>query len=309
MSTRSQIVLVTGATSGIGRHAALELARKGHRVFASGRRVALLDELHDEAKREGLTVDTVVIDVTDAASIESARAEIDARTDGHGVDVLINNAGFGTAGPLAETSDADLRRQYETNVFGLMAVTRAFLPAMMDRRAGKVINVSSVGGLLTLPFFGAYNSTKYAVESLSDALRVELRPFGIRVVLIEPGIIRTNFTATSLDEVAHHGGAGSRYTAAVDRFRRLADRSDRFAVSPRSVVRAMERAIRRRRPAARYIAPFRTRLFLGLYRILPTAWTDALFRRIYGITRANLVEVPAAPVVTDAHADAARRAA
>ena len=102
--------------------------------------------------------------------------EVDARTAGHGLDVLVNNAGFGVLGPTAEITEADMRRQYETNVFGLMNVTRAFLPRMRERRAGRIINVSSVGGRMTLPWFGVYNSTKYAVESLSDALRYELRP-------------------------------------------------------------------------------------------------------------------------------------
>ncbi len=307
MSTRSEIVLITGATSGIGRHAALHLARAGHRVFASGRRAALLDELRAEAEAAGVALETVVLDVTDAASIERARADVAERTGGHGVDVLINNAGFGIAGPTSEVADADLRRQYETNVFGLMAVTRAFLPEMTARGRGKILNVSSVGGLLTLPFFGAYNSTKYAVESLSDALRVELRPLGVQVVLIEPGIINTGFTQHTLEEVDSYGKGGSPFAAAVARYRTLAARSDRWGVSPRTVARAMERAIRRRRPAARYIAPFRTRIFLGFHRLMPTRWMDAIFRAVYGFDRKTMVAAP-----TTAPADqlsAARRAA
>src|SRR5204862_3461092 len=127
-----------------------------------------------------------------------AAQAVETMTNGRGLDVLVNNAGFGVLGPTSEITDAETRRQYETNVFGLMNVTRAFLPKMIERRAGRVINVSSVGGRITLPYFGVYNSTKYAVESLSDALRYELRPFGIDVALIEPGIIRTNFESTAV---------------------------------------------------------------------------------------------------------------
>ncbi len=295
MSTRNQIVLVTGATSGIGRYAALHLARAGHTVFASGRKAALLEEVRAEAQREGVALETVVLDVTDAASIERARAAIEERTAGHGVDVLINNAGFGISAPTSEVEDADLRRQFDTNVFGLMAATRAFLPQMIARGSGRILNVSSVGGLLTLPLFGVYNSTKYAVESLSDALRVELAPLGIKVVLIEPGIINTNFTQRTVDEASHYGKPGSPFAAVMDRFNRLAARSDRFGVSPKGVAKAMERAIGRRWPRARYIAPFRTRLFLGLYRVLPTFLMDGIFRTVYGINKKHMVARPAAP--------------
>jgi short-subunit dehydrogenase len=299
MSTRSQIVLVTGATSGIGRYAALHLARAGHVVFASGRKASLLEELRAEAQREGVAVETVLLDVTDAASIDRAHAEVLSRTDGHGVDVLINNAGFGISGPMSEIDDADLRRQFETNVFGVMAVTRAFLPDMLRRGAGKVLNVSSVGGLLTLPLFGAYNATKYAIESMSDALRVELRPLGIHVVLIEPGIINTNFTQHTVDEASHYGKPGSPFAAVMARYNGLAKRSDSFGVSPKGVARAMERAIRRRRPAARYIAPFRTRFFLGFYRLMPTRLMDAIFRGVYGMNRKNMSAQQTSAAVSD----------
>src|SRR3954471_2142657 len=196
MSITSKTVLITGATAGIGRMTALHLAKLGHHVIATGRKVAELAKLKEEAG--ALRVDTLLLDVTNNDSITSAVSEVDKLTAGRGLDVLVNNAGFGVLGPTSEISDSEIRRQYETNVFGLMAVTRAFLPKMRERRAGRIINVSSVGGRITLPFFGVYNSTKYAVESLSDAMRYELRPFGIDVSLIEPGVIRTNFEATAI---------------------------------------------------------------------------------------------------------------
>jgi len=218
MSESKQTILITGATSGIGRHAALFLAKRGHRVFASGRNQAALAAL--KATLDGASIETVALDVTDAASIARAQQEIAARTGGRGVDVLVNNAGFGILGPTELITEADMRAQYETNVFGLMAVTRAFLPEMRARRRGRIINVSSLGGRHTLPFFGVYNSTKYAVESLSDALRIELGPFGVGVVLIEPGAIETEFTPRSLDGAAKYRRADSPYAPVHGAFMR-----------------------------------------------------------------------------------------
>jgi short-subunit dehydrogenase len=289
MSTQ-QTILITGATSGIGRHAALYLARKGHRVLATGRNEKALAELRAEG--EGTGLDTLRLDVTSADSIAAARAEVDRKTDGRGVDVLVNNAGYGVAGPTEEISDADLRAQYDTNVFGLMAVTRAFLPQMRARGAGRVINVSSVGGIVTLPFFGVYNSTKYAVESLSDALRVELAPFGVRVVLIEPGVIRTNFGERSMAEVAKYRRPESPWAAALERADDIKKQSDRLAADPEVIARAMERAIRARRPRARYMAPASARLMVGFLRRLPTRWVDAVLGRFTGLTRKGLGLTP-----------------
>src|SRR4051812_16541747 len=146
-----QTILVTGATSGIGRHAALYLAKRGHRVFASGRNDKALAALMSspEAVAAGTGLETVQLDVTDAASIARARQIVHERTGGRGLDVLVNNAGFGVLGPTELITEADMRAQYETNVFGLMAVTRAFLPDMRARRSGRIINVSSLGGRYT----------------------------------------------------------------------------------------------------------------------------------------------------------------
>jgi NAD(P)-dependent dehydrogenase (short-subunit alcohol dehydrogenase family) len=245
-----QVVLITGATAGIGRTTALHLARAGYRVIATGRRVAELEALRAEAP----AIMTTTLDVTSADSIAAAVAEVDRLTVGHGVDVLVNNAGFGLLGPLTEISDAELRRQYDTNVFGLMAVTRAFVPAMRARGRGRIVNVSSMGGKLTIPFMGAYNSTKYALESLSDALRLELAAFGVDVVLIEPGAIHTNFGDTAIAPIGQF--AASPYAAALARAERLRARMESTAVGPEVVARAIHKAISRRRPAARYVAPW-----------------------------------------------------
>jgi NAD(P)-dependent dehydrogenase (short-subunit alcohol dehydrogenase family) len=288
-------VLITGATAGIGRTTALELARLGYHVIATGRRAAELDKLRAEAPA-GSRLDTAVLDVTSAESIAAAVATVDRLTGGHGLDVLVNNAGFGLIGPLTEISDAELRRQYDTNVFGLMAVTRAFVPAMRDRGKGRIINVSSMGGKMTFPFMGAYNSTKYAIESMSDALRYELAPLGVDVVLVEPGVIRTSFADTSLSTVSQY--EGTIYGPALARADQLRARMESTAVGPEVIARAIHKAIRRRRPAARYVAPWFGHLVLGLLAVTPTRVQDFAFRRLGYLTPGALRqrELAAGPV-------------
>ena len=283
MSNTSKIVLITGATAGIGRMTALHLARLGHRVIATGRKPAELAKLKAEATAELAvlgkgSLDTLLLDVTSLASIQTAVQEVDQLTAGRGIDVLVNNAGFGVLGPTSEISDSEMRRQYETNVFGLMNVTRAFLPRMLQRRNGRVINVSSVGGRITLPYFGVYNSTKYAVESLSDAMRYELRPFGIDVAMIEPGVIRTNFESTA---VANLGAlADTPFKVAVGKYEQMSKMADRFASNPIVIAKAIARAVNARRPAARYVAPFSTNFVVLFARLFPTRVWDWAMRKV-----------------------------
>ena len=290
----SKTVFITGATAGIGRTTALHLASLGHHVIASGRKRAELDKLEAEGKALAGKLDVVSLDVTQAASIAAAVETVARLTGDRGLDVLINNAGFGVLGPTSEISDGEMRRQYETNVFGLMNVTRAFLPAMQARRAGRIINVSSMGGRITLPYFGVYNSTKYAVESLSDALRYELRPFGIDVALIEPGVIRTNFEATAVSGIG--GFATTPYARALTNYERMSKSADRFASEPIVVARAIARAVEARRPAARYVAPRSTSIALWLSAILPTSVWDWAMRKAGYLTpeALDLSAVPAA---------------
>lgn len=299
MSTSSKTVLITGATAGIGRMTALHLAKEGHRVIATGRKPAELAKLAAEASAAGLSLDTIQLDVTSASSIAEAVRAVDKLTGGLGLDVLVNNAGFGVLGPTAEISDAEMRRQFETNVFGLMNVTRAFLPRMRERRAGRIINVSSMGGRITLPYFGVYNSTKYAVESLSDALRYELRPFGIDVALIEPGVIRTNFESTAAGGIAEYKQTA--YAPALAKYEEMSKRADKFASNPIVIARAISRAVRARRPSARYVAPRSTNMILWFRALTPTFVWDWTMRKLgnlsaksLGVTVAHAA--PAAPI-------------
>ena len=301
--SNSKIVLVTGATAGIGRMTSLHLAKLGHHVIATGRKVGELAKLKEEAA--GGKLDTLVLDVTSATSIAAAVAASEQLTSGRGIDVLVNNAGFGVLGPTSEITESEMRRQYETNVFGLMNVTRAFLPNMMQRRSGRIINVSSVGGRITLPYFGVYNSTKYAVEALSDSLRYELRPFGIDVALIEPGVIRTNFEATAVTGLEQF--ATTPYAVAVHKYEKLSQFADKFASNPIVIAKAIARAVKARRPSARYVAPKSTYMVLAMSAFLPRVVWDWMMRKAgflspkyLGLAAASTAHVPAVVDLTAA---------
>jgi NAD(P)-dependent dehydrogenase (short-subunit alcohol dehydrogenase family) len=280
MST-PQTILITGSTAGIGRYVALQLAQAGHRVLASGRNEKALAALVQEGAGR---IHGVPLDVTDAASIAAAATAVERLTEGRGLDVLINNAGYGQPGALADLADADLRRQFETNVFGLMAVTKALLPALRRSGRGKILNVSSIGGRITMPLFGAYHASKYAVEALSDALRIELRPLGIAVALIEPGPIHSQFADRALAGLGTLGGQLSPYAAAYAQAERVQATANAQASGPQVVLRAMQHAIAAKRPRARYVVPRRLGLMLLLSRLLPTRVLDWFMTRLMGLS-------------------------
>jgi len=192
------VVLVTGCSSGFGKLAAVEFARRGDTVFASMRDPTRSGPLLDAAQVAGVSVAVVPLDVTDAASVDAAVAGV-ARRAGR-IDVLVNNAGIGLHGPIEHAADDEVRRVFETNVFGLLRVTRAVAPIMRAQRGGTIVNVSSLAGKVTAPFGGVYSASKHAVESLSDALYFELHPFGVRVVVVEPGGFETAFSANRIIE-------------------------------------------------------------------------------------------------------------
>jgi short-subunit dehydrogenase len=273
------IVLITGATSGIGHFTALHLAKKGHRVIATGRNEEALADL----RTKGL--EAIALDVTKRESIEGAVAEIDRMTAGHGVDVLVNNAGYGLFGPTEMLDDADVRAQFETNVFGLLALTRAIVPAMRARGRGRIVNVSSVGGRITFPMAGVYNATKYALESLSDALRMELAGFGIHVSVVEPGYIKTEFASRTMSLLAKYVDREGPYSEVLAEAAAMDASMGRFAVGPGPVARAIEAAATSRWPRARYVAPFYNALGPIFMALLPTFVTDAFFRWASGLSK------------------------
>src|SRR5215469_5787697 len=183
------LVLITGCSSGIGKYTALEMARRGHRVFASMRNLESARFIRADAQKAQLTLEILQLDVTDPASVTNAVQQV-VREAG-AVDVLVNNAGVGSAGVVEDYTDEEIRYVFETNFFGAVRTTRAVLPAMRARRSGTIIMMSSISGLRTFPFVPVYSASKFALEAISNGLRYELRPLGIRVVLIEPGNFRT----------------------------------------------------------------------------------------------------------------------
>lgn len=283
----SKIVLVTGATAGIGRETALHLARLGHRVFATGRNTDALAELEQEAG--DLPLETLPLDVTDGDSIAAARDAVRERTEGYGLDMLVNNAGFGYMAPMELISGDDMRVQFATNVFGLVEVTQAFLPEMRARGAGKVINVSSVIGRITMPLQGIYCASKHAVEALTDALRSEVRSFGIYVSLVEPGMIRSNFESTVTSSVDKYHSMDEAYAPAVMAYRELTVKSYKKAPGPACIAKTVARILRKRRPGARYVSPRVNVLGIWIMSMMPTFIKDWVARRIFKLTPAHML--------------------
>jgi len=182
---KKSVVLISGCSSGIGLALCSEFASRGRKVFATARKPSVIENL----KKEGMEI--AALDVTDQQSIDACVAEVIAKAGK--IDVLVNNAGYALIGPVIDLSMDDLRRQFETNVIGLAALTKAVAPHMIKQRSGLIVNISSVSGVCATPFAGAYCATKAAVNLLSDSLRVELAPFGISVVTVQPGAIKSSF--------------------------------------------------------------------------------------------------------------------
>lgn len=242
----TKTVLITGCSSGIGAATAARLARSGWDVWATARRPETLTELADAGCR------TLALDVTDEASMASAVAtvrEVSGRIDG-----LVNNAGYSQSGALESLDVADVRRQFETNVFGLLRLTQLVLPTMREQRSGRVVNIGSMGGKLTFPGGGAYHASKYAVEALSDALRYEVAGFGIRVVLIEPGLITTSFEAAVAAGMPTGEGPYQEFNAHVQAATAAAYDGPmvRFGGPPEAVAAVIEKALTKARPKPRY---------------------------------------------------------
>jgi short-subunit dehydrogenase len=276
-------VLITGASAGIGRATAVRLAGRGHYVIATGRNAQALDQIKRTAKGK---VDTLILDVTSSGSVDAAQREAVQLAGQNGIDVLINNAGYALAGPIESVSDADLKAQFETNVFGPMRVIRAFLPAMRERRRGRIINISSVVGRLALPFFGPYNATKHAIEAFSDAMRNELRMFGIDVVLIEPGAISTGFGEVERRSLEAHAAQGAPYAEQIKKVMAFQKDLHPNAAKPEVAAKAIVRAVEVKRPRARYVVPFLpNRAFIALAEFLPTEASDAVIQSITGLRR------------------------
>ncbi|WP_439101446.1 SDR family oxidoreductase [Congregibacter sp.] len=273
-------IVITGATAGIGRAAAILLASKQHRVFAAGRNETALAEL--DAGYENITA--LAMDVTNADSVAAAAAGVFEALDGKAPDVLVNNAGYAAVGPLEAVPDEEWERQFATNVLGLVRVTRAFVPGMRERRRGRVINVSSVAGRVTLPFFGPYNSTKHAVESITDSLRHELRPHGVEVVVIEPGAVKTRFGSLEQEQIAHWIEAAPAYAEQLRTLKSFHHDLHSKGADPITVAGSIVAACESHNPTPRSVVPFLPgSAFIAMKALLPTRVSDWIMQKLTGL--------------------------
>ncbi len=262
---------VTGASSGIGAAIARQLLADGYRVFGGARRVERMADLG----KAGATL--LSLDVADDASMVAVVETIMA---GAGqIDVLVNNAGYGSYGSLEEVPLDEGRRQFEVNVFGLARLTQLVLPVMRAQGSGAIVNISSVGGKIYEPFGAWYHATKFAVEGMSDCLRLELEPFGIRVIVIEPGTIRSEWTGIARDNLLQWSGSGP-YKPYADAHARSFAKADAFPLSapPEAVAKIVSRAVKARRPRTRYAAAGGALPFLILRKLLPDRLFDGVIK-------------------------------
>lgn len=271
-------MLITGCSSGIGRATAARLIGAGHTVYATARRPETLNELEHAGCR------ALALDVTDEDSMAAA---VEAVEQAHGrVGTLVNNAGYGEYGPIEEVAMDRVRRQFETNVVGLARLCQLVLPGMRATGGGWIVNVSSVAGRLTFPASGYYHASKYAVEAISDALRLETKPFGVRVILIEPGLIRTSFADTAARTLDQSNRADSAYAPLIRTMNtRMAASfaSKAIATGPETVAAVIERALTSARPRARYVITPAARALVNLRRLLPDRAFDTLLRTQFPI--------------------------
>ena len=270
---QTRAVLISGCSTGIGRAAAARFAEKGWPVYATARRPDTVADLAEVGAK------ILQLDVTDESSMQQAVAAVEAE---HGaVGVLVNNAGYGLEGPFELIPMEDVRRQFETNVFGLIRLSQLVLPKMRAARWGRIINISSMGGRLTFPGGAYYHGTKYAVEAMSDALRYEVKPFGVRVSVVEPGPVLAQFGDTAVGTVPGEdhpeyapfvAGLKKRITEAYDGY------MTRVAVGPEVIARVIERAAAADRPKARYLIGAPARSLVTMRRLLPDRAWDAAMR-------------------------------
>jgi NAD(P)-dependent dehydrogenase (short-subunit alcohol dehydrogenase family) len=265
----SKAVLITGCSTGIGHATALRLVKAGHTVYATARRV---DSLADLA---AAGAHTLALDVTDEASMAAAVERVTAEQGA--VGVLINNAGYSQSGAIETLSMEDLRRQFETNVFGLVRMCQLVLPGMRKQGWGRIVNISSMGANFTFPGGGAYHASKYAVEAISDALRFEVKGFGVDVVVIQPGLIRTEFAATAQTRLAADDGPYAKFNSSVG-----AATAEAYAKGPLaklggdadSVAKAVEKAITAQHPPIRMRVTPSAHVLVGLNGLMSDGMWD-----------------------------------
>jgi NAD(P)-dependent dehydrogenase (short-subunit alcohol dehydrogenase family) len=269
----NKIALVTGASSGIGEATARRLLAAGYKVFAGARRLDRMSAL------AGLGASLIALDLTDDASIVRAVETIESQAGR--LDVLVNNAGYGSYGALEDVPLEEARRQFEVNVFGLARLCQLVLPIMRAQKSGKIVNITSIGGKIWEPLGAWYHATKFAVEGLSDCLRVEVGPLGIDVIIIEPGAIRTEWAGIAREGLLQVSGTGA-YAEQAKRHAAMLKTADTSSLAspPDVVAKTILRAVQAARPTTRYATGGGAHLILFLRAILPDRMFDRLIRRV-----------------------------
>lgn len=267
-------IFITGCSTGIGFAAAFALKEKGYRVIASCRKQ------DDVNKLTQLGIEAIQLDLNDTDSIHHAMAQIKQLTKGK-LDVLINNAGYGQAGALEDITRDVLRLQFETNVFGLLELTNLVIPMMRQQGQGRIINISSILGIISMPFRGAYNASKYALEGLSDTLRLELKSSGIDVITIEPGPIESRFADNCVESTLKYLDYNNsyfkkQYEDMLDSYKKKKNNSI-FTKKPEAVINKLIHAIEAKKPRPKYPVTFPAHLLIFLKRILSTRLLDKIF--------------------------------
>lgn len=273
-NTKQKVILLTGASSGIGYDTAEALAKQGHKVYAAARRVERMEPLRQYG------IEPLSMDVTDEQSmVQGVQAILDR--EGR-IDILINNAGYGYFGAVENVPIDDARNQLEVNIFGLARLCQLVLPAMRKQHSGRIINISSVAGKTVFYYGGWYHVSKYAVEALSDALRMEVKPFGIDVVIIEPGAIKTNWGIIAADHLKETSEGTAYADTGTMMSQNLRNMYESSSLSEPSVVRkAICRAVNARRPRVRYRIGRLATSIVFFHWLLPSRWWDG-FLRIMG---------------------------
>ncbi|MGH9775688.1 MAG: SDR family oxidoreductase [Candidatus Acidiferrales bacterium] len=284
MAENSKVAFITGGTDGLGRATALLLAQENFRVFATGRNPQKISALNEEARAKNLPLEALEMDVTDDASVDQALRAV--REKAGAIEVLVNSAGVAIVAVMEEITLADLRKQFETNFFGVVRVTQRVLPEMRERRSGRIINMSSVGGRMASPLFGPYSGSKFALEGMSDAMRVELAPFGVHVILIEPGFIPSgmNAAAAELSSAYASRAATSPYKEIYGGFLKKwkkATKAPRY--TPEDCARVILRVVRAERPKARYPVTLPAYAVGIMRRVLSDRMVDRMMLRSLGV--------------------------
>ena len=276
-----KVALVTGASAGIGKAVSLEMARRGAKVIVAARRQQALQAVVEEIKAMGGDAIAIPTDMADTRQVEALADKAIGCWDR--VDVLVNNAGYGQMGPIESLGDEAVRQQFDVNVFGLLTLTRALVPQMRQLGAGRIVNLSSVAGKVSMPFMGIYNASKFAVEAISDALRVELAPFNIKVIVVEPGPVTTEFFEVAERESlkAVDTDTSPYGQVLLEMKDGMIDTSAGMAWTPEKTADKIVGAIAARSPSARYTAFNGGKLALGLMTAMPTQMSDRLYSQVF----------------------------